>query len=235
MKEGDVVLCVVKKIVGTTVFVEIEGDGEGTIIFSEVAPGRIRNIRDYVVPNKKIVCKVLRIDERTGHTDLSLRRVTMKERKEVLERYEREKSITTIMKAILGEKANEIVEKIKEKEGSLLDFVEKAKTNAQLLETYMSKEQAERFLKILRERKEKEIKLKKSFMLKSKASDGIEIIKKILSDWSDKINYTGGGTYMLTIKTTNPKEGNAELQKALELIERRAKERGCEYAVVEKK
>ena len=77
LEAGDVVLCTVDRIVGTTVFVNIEGDGEGSIVFSEIAPGRIRNIRDYVVPKKKIVCKVLRISG--NRMDLSFRRVTLKE------------------------------------------------------------------------------------------------------------------------------------------------------------
>ena len=62
---------------------------EGTIITSEIAPGRIRNLRDYVVPKKKIVCKVLRISG--NRIDLSLRRVTQKEKKEVLEQFQQEK------------------------------------------------------------------------------------------------------------------------------------------------
>ena len=75
LEEGDVVLCTVERIVGTIVFVRIKGDGEGSITMSEIAPGRIRNLRDYVVPKKKIVCKVLRISP-NRNTDLSLRRVT---------------------------------------------------------------------------------------------------------------------------------------------------------------
>ena len=61
LEVGDIVLCTVDRIVGTIVFVKIDGDGEGSIILSEIAPGRIRNLREYVVPKKKIVCKVLRI------------------------------------------------------------------------------------------------------------------------------------------------------------------------------
>ena len=75
-----------KRISGTTVFVSIEDDGEGTIITSEIAPGRIRNLRDYVVPGKKIVCKILSIDK-AGNIHLSLRRVTDKEKREVMEQY----------------------------------------------------------------------------------------------------------------------------------------------------
>ena len=81
IEEGDLVLCTVKRIVGTTVFVNIEeNEKEATIITSEIAPGRIRNLRDYVVPGKKIICKILNIDK-TGNVHLSLRRVTEKEKK----------------------------------------------------------------------------------------------------------------------------------------------------------
>jgi len=44
--EGDLVLCNVTQLGKTTVFVKIEGNGEGTIVTSEIAPGRIRNLRD---------------------------------------------------------------------------------------------------------------------------------------------------------------------------------------------
>ncbi|GAH54399.1 unnamed protein product, partial [marine sediment metagenome] len=47
IEEGDIVLCTVDRIIGTNVFVKIEDNGEGCIVFSEVAPGRIRNIRSY--------------------------------------------------------------------------------------------------------------------------------------------------------------------------------------------
>jgi translation initiation factor 2 alpha subunit (eIF-2alpha) len=52
---GEIVMCTVDRIVGTIVFVKIDGNGEGSIILSEIAPGRIRNLRDNVVPKKRIV------------------------------------------------------------------------------------------------------------------------------------------------------------------------------------
>ena len=79
LEVGDLVMCTVDRIVGTVVFVKIDGYGEGGIIMSEIAPGRIRNLRDYVVPKKRIACKVLRISG--NRIDLSLRRVTPKEKK----------------------------------------------------------------------------------------------------------------------------------------------------------
>src|SRR3989344_8055808 len=114
LEVGDLVLCTVDRIVGTVVFVKTDGYGEGSIIVSEIAPGRIRNLRDYVVPKKKIVCKVLRISG--DRLDLSLRRVSLKEQKEVIEANNKEKSYVSILKSILGAKADEIISKITKEE-----------------------------------------------------------------------------------------------------------------------
>ena len=120
LEAGDIVLCTVDRIVGTVVFVKIHGEKkEGSIILSEIAPGRIRNLRDYVVPKKKIVCKVLRISQE--RIDLSLRRVTPKEKKEMLEKEGQEKSYQSVFKSVLGSKAEEIIKKIN-KEKELFDF-----------------------------------------------------------------------------------------------------------------
>src|SRR3990167_3310904 len=113
LEEGDLVLCTVEKIVGTIVFVNIDGEKkQGSIVLSEIAPGRIRNLRDYVVPKKKIVCKILRIYDK-GNIELSLRRVTLKEKKEVLEQFKLEKSYESILRSVLGENAQKIIENIK--------------------------------------------------------------------------------------------------------------------------
>ncbi|MEK6844728.1 MAG: hypothetical protein AABX44_00570, partial [Nanoarchaeota archaeon] len=132
LEEGDLVLCTVEKIVGTIVFVNISGEKkEGSIVLSEIAPGRIRNLRDYVVPKKKIVCKVLRISPE--RVDLSLRRVTQNEKKQIIEEYNQEKSYENILKSILGDNSKQIIDKIKEKE-NLYNFFEQVKKNPDFLE-----------------------------------------------------------------------------------------------------
>ena len=52
----------VTKIEYHSVFVELDEYGKTALIhISEISPGRIRNIRDFVkVEDKKIVCKVLK-------------------------------------------------------------------------------------------------------------------------------------------------------------------------------
>ncbi len=81
-EEDELVLCTVTAVHGHSVFAKLDEYGKtGMIHISEVSPGRIRNIRDYVVEGKKIVCKVLRIDKVKGHIDLSLRRVNAGQKK----------------------------------------------------------------------------------------------------------------------------------------------------------
>ena len=59
-KEDDLILGTVKKIEGTTAYVELDNETQGSLSFSEIAPGRIRNIREFISLGKKIVCKVRR-------------------------------------------------------------------------------------------------------------------------------------------------------------------------------
>ena len=98
LEEGQIVLCEVQKILGTTVFCKIEGDGEGTLTTSEISPGRIRNIRKYVTPGKKIVCNVLRINMERGHIDLSLRRVNDSQRRRKMDEIKQEQKKNQIHK-----------------------------------------------------------------------------------------------------------------------------------------
>ena len=85
------VLCIVTKIYGNTVFVSLpEYEKEGVLTISEIAPGRIRNLRDHVVEDKRIVCKVLRVDESQKRIDVSLRRVNLQATKQKTEEIKKE-------------------------------------------------------------------------------------------------------------------------------------------------
>ena len=230
LKEGNLVLCTVDRIVKTTVFVKIEGNGEGTIVVSEIAPGRIRNLRDYVVPGKKIVCKILKIDR--GNINLSLRRVSPKEHKEVMGINERERNSLSILRSVLKEKAELVAEKMKE-ESSLYEFLQNCKVSPENLEKYMPKADAEKVCKILQEKKEKQIEVKKEFKLSSKKPDGIKIIKSTLDfcKGNCEISYLAAGRYVIKIKSQDYKKANQEINNSLEIIEKQAKEKKAEFEV----
>lgn len=231
LKENDVILCTVKRIERTTVFLDIEGYGQGTMIFSEVSPGRIRNIREYVVPNKKIVCKVLRIKE--GHPELSLRRVKAKERDEVLETHKKEKILANVLKPVIKEKTPEILEKIKEKY-QLAEFLDEARENPDLIKTFVTKTQAIELKKIFAEKKEKEKEVSKIITLKSNKESGLKDIKESLKINEARINYLGSGKFSIIVKEKHYKDANSKLDKIIEEIKIKAKSFGIKFEIKEK-
>ena len=89
MEEGDLALCTVEKVTNTITFARLPDGEEGTIVSSEIAPGRIKHMREYVVPNKKIVCKILGIDG--NHIHLSLGGSTSKRKKELFKNLKQNK------------------------------------------------------------------------------------------------------------------------------------------------
>ena len=229
LEVGDVVMCTVERIEGAVVFVKIDGDGQGGIVLSEIAPGRIRNLRDYVVPKKKIVCKVLRISG--DRVDLSLRRVTQKEKKEILEKESQERSYKNILKTTLGKLADPIIAKITEKE-TLYDFLERAKDSPELLENFVDKKTAEKVLEILNKQRERTFTLKKDFSLTTTKSDGITLIKNTLGNLKGmEIKYLSAGKYSIKTEAKDLKKADTALRGALSEIEKNAKTSGLEFSI----
>jgi len=228
-EEGDVVLCTVEKIEGTLVFVKLDETGEeGNIVTSEIAPGRIRNLRDYVVPKKRIVCKILRIENK--NIRLSLRRVTQKEKKEVMEKYKKERKMISILKSILKDKTENIIKEIKNKE-NLVDFLEESKENSKELEKIAGKEETEKILEILSKEKSKKLTIKKEFSLKTTKPNGLELIKSILHTKEADIRYLAAGRYFIKIESDNLKKADNKIQEILRTIEHSAKKSGCEFSI----
>lgn len=246
---GDIVLCTVEKISGTIVFVTLNDskNTQGSIIMSEIAPGRIRNIREYVVPKKRIVCKIIRINPGNGNIDLSLRRVTQKEKKEVLEKEKQEKSYKQILKSVLesSEKTNEVTKKILENSGgNLYEFFEEAKQNPKPLEKLVPKESADKIIDIIKAQKQKVAVVKKEFSLSTKNPEGITLIKKLLSEFSEskgktdeekiEIKYISAGKYRIKNSSDNPKNADKKIKEVFKEIEEKSKKLGLDFSYKDK-
>jgi translation initiation factor 2 alpha subunit (eIF-2alpha) len=231
LREDDIVMCTVRKIEGTTVFVDIEDNGAGSIVMSEIAAGRIRNLRDYVLLGKKIVCKVLKISK--DYVELSLRRVTAKEKEEIKDRYEKERNLLSMLKAST-KKPEEILKKIKQS-ADILEFLEEARSNPQAAEKFMPKSEAQAFTKILSEKKEKEKIVKKTISIKSFSSSGVNDIKSALEVPKEiEIRYLGSSKFSLSSKGKDFKEANNKVLSAIETIKNKAKEKKLLFESEEK-
>jgi len=247
-EEGEILLGTVDRIVGTNVFIKLDDYGkEGVMRFSEVSPGRIRNIRKYVVPGQKIVCKVLRVDETKAHIDLSLRRVTTREKKEVLAMHKKEKDASVMLGVVIKDKKhlNELITKIKEKY-SLAKFLEEIMAKITEPKEFLilakeigfNEEEAQKLLKLVSEKtKERRVTVKEKISLSSEAGDGVEKIKEVLREAEKKaeINYMGAPFYSIIVEDKDYKEANKKIKEIIDNIEKKAKELGCEFKYLKEK
>ncbi len=220
-KEDDIVLATVKAIEGTTVFVEL-GDAKGSITLSEVSAGRIRNIREFINVGKKIVCKVLRVKE--DHLELSLRRVTAKEREAVLEKHTKERTFRAILIPIFGDKTDQTLEKMA-KDHDLAELLDKARDNPAVLEKYVSKAQMETLAKILSEKREKDKEIKKTIVVKTQSDGGLYDIQSVLATDKADIRYLGSSKFSITVKEKEFKAANTKMNTLLEELKERAKKK----------
>lgn len=234
MEEGDLILCKVKKVTDTITFVEMPNGHEGTIISSEIAPGRIKLMRQYVVPNKQIVCKILKIDGE--HVHLSLRRVNSKEKKEVMASFKQSQVINVAFKQILGGEEESIKETILKDFKDLAEFINSARTDESLIAKYVPKEKQSAIKQVTEKRTRKE-ELKQNIKIKCLEDNGVSRIKKIftIDDENVSITYISAGNFRLKLAVTDFKEGKKKMTELIEELEKEAKENNCEFYATEEK
>ncbi|MDI9643668.1 MAG: translation initiation factor IF-2 subunit alpha [Candidatus Verstraetearchaeota archaeon] len=95
---GEFVIATAVRLQEHGVYVSLDEYGKsGYIPIGEVASTWVKNIKDFVKEGQKLVLKVIRIDEKKGHIDLSLRKVTEREKKEKLIQYKKAKKAEKIL------------------------------------------------------------------------------------------------------------------------------------------
>ncbi len=118
---GDLVIATIKTVMDYGVYPDLDEYGKrGFLHISEISSSRIRNIRDFVRENQKMVLKVLRVDTEKGHIDLSLRRVTKRERIEKVKSWKRDRKAEAILSEV-AEKAQMSKEEAYQKVGAILE------------------------------------------------------------------------------------------------------------------
>ncbi|MBT3865567.1 S1 RNA-binding domain-containing protein [Candidatus Woesearchaeota archaeon] len=237
-EEGEIVVCMVRKIQRTTVFVQLEEyeHKEGIIHISEISPGRIRTIRDFVKEGKKIICKVLRKNERYGNLDLSLRRVTTGQKLNKLREIKLEDKCKKIIESVSKQLKLDPIKIYKDIEAKLTEdletvgqiFQEIADGEDILPGMNFDKKVSELLEETIKARlKPQEIKNIRDLELSCPTSDGIESIKKTLKkaielakkkEYNVKINYVSAPKYNITITASEPRELEMQTEEILEAI-----------------
>jgi translation initiation factor 2 subunit 1 len=231
----EIVLCKVTNLFPNAVFVELlEYGRQGLVHISEVSPGRIRNLRDFVTVGRQIVCKVLRIDQEKGHIDLSLRRVNSHQRQEKLDEIKSElkaeslvQNLAKKLKKPVPALYKEITEKVfKEYSHLYLCFRDVVAGDADLgkigLEKALATELAQA---ILDKFKPNKITLQAEIILETYSPEGVEKIKATLQkieslNDSLELFYLGAGRFNVIVTAEDYKPAEKVLSEVQALLEK---------------
>jgi len=231
-EQGEIVICTVTKILYHSVFAKLDEYKhlDGMIHISEISPGRIRNIRDYVKEGKKIVCKVLNIKRDKGQIDLSIRRVNTMQRINKSDDFKQEQKAEKLLEFI-GKQLNKDLKamyveagfKLIETYGSLYDAFQRfVLDDESIKELKLDKKLEELLLKIVKDKiKPPEVEIKGILNLICENSDGVEVIKKVLTKAQKgdiKITYMGAPKYKISVKASDYKTAEGILKNAQEEV-----------------
>ena len=244
--KGEIVIGTVTRVLDFGAFVSLDEyeNKEGLVHISEVAPGWIKDIRDYVKKGQKVVCKVLDINPKRGHIDLSIKDVNERQRKEKLQQWKGEMrafkwlEIAGQQAGVPRERLLEIGRKLmREYDSIYAAFEEAAYEGYEVLIPITGEELAKAIGEIARENiKPPRVKVRGYFILKSTAPDGIERIKKALSevykikkdDVEFEIEYIGAPRYRIVLEGEDYKTAEKTLKTAAERVLKTIKRLGGE-------
>lgn len=240
-EDNELVLCTVTGVNPHSVFCTLDeyGGRTGMIHISEVAPGRIRNIREFVQEGKKIVCKVLQTNKEKGHIDLSLRRVNETQKRNKLNQIKQEQLAEKIIEHAAKQQGdsvltvyNKIAEKLIPQFGTIFAAFEQVSEGKLDLEEFLDKKIAKFITETIKSRiKPSQIKISGNLKLTSYAPEGVNEIKDLLGKILNKgvdVHYLGAGTYHLELVAPEYKEAEKKLKEAIDETMSVSKKRNVE-------
>lgn len=247
---GDLVIGLVKKIERYGAYVDLlEYPGwEGLVHVSEISLKWVRNIRDYLREGQREVFKVLRINAAAKQADVSLRRVTQKEREWKLLEWKRRQKVERVI-SLLAERSGKTIDELKEmivepakkRELSLYDAFVEAIENGKLPEWMkLDEEMAQSLIKIInQEIKLKRVALKGTLILTVPSGNGVEIIRKAvehglkIAGRGETISITtiGPPRYMIKVEAEDEERARELLERAASQCIKIAQEAGGKGAL----
>ena len=237
---GEIVIGRIKRVNPFSALVGLdEYDGlEGMVHISEVTNKWVKDIRTHVKVGQNVVAKVMRVDLRKGHINLSLKRVRPHEKQEKLKGIKNEQKAEKMLQfagkdlKASPEAVQAMYNQIKEEFGEVFVVFEKAmdETGKELLiKKGMDKKWVEAIAIVaekVMEIKEKIIKLEVDITCFD--GDGIAIIKKSVSglDKEISIKYISAPRYILSITSKDAKRADKKLKASIEALDEELKPDG---------
>ena len=231
---GELVVGRVDEIEDFGVFVDLEEyeDKRGLVHVSEVASGWIKNIRDHVGVDERVVCKVLEVDEDAQQIDLSIKDVNDHQRSDKIQEWKSEQKADKWMELAFGEDvadekyaavANELLAEF----GSLYDGFEQAAIHGPeaLDDTDLSEAELDAVVETARENVSVPYVQVTGYVdLRAPGPDGVEDVRGALEaaagngEVPDEVDldvtYVGAPEYRIRVQAPNYKTAESQLETA---------------------
>ena len=240
--EGELIVGTVKNVQNFGAFILLDEypGKEGFIHIAEIATGWVKRIRNHIKEKQKVVCKVLNVDTKKDHIDLSLKRVNEHQKRDKIQEWKNsqksEKLLEMVAKKLgitLDKAYADFGDNLAEKYGTLYAAFEEAAYDPGILKKDGFKGP---WLNSFEEIAKQNITIpfvdiKGYIDVQLFIPDGINHIKKALtegekSEYEDveiKVKYVGAPHYMITVKAPDYKIAEEELKKAAKRIEENIK------------
>ena len=205
-------------------------DKRGLCHISEVASGWIKNVRDHVNIDQRVVAKVLDIDESSKQIDLSLKDVNDHQRQDKIQEWKNEQKADKWMAIAFGEdvadeKYTSVANAMLASFGSLYDGFEQAAIHGEeVLEgTDLSAEEIEAIVDTARQNVSVPyVNVTGYVSLECPSSDGVDVIKEALQaaegdgDVPEEVQlavtYVGSPEYRIEVQAPDYKTAESELE-----------------------
>ncbi len=233
--DGELVMCTVTKVFPQGAFVKLDeyAGKEGMVHISEVASGWIKNIRDFVREGKKVVGKVLSVDVKKGHIDISMRQVKDVQRRAKVQQWKREQRAEKLLERAAGSLGKdldaayeEVGFKLQDKFGDLYSAFEAVATKGKEVLAGLG---ADNWVDVIGELaagiEPPIVQITGYVDLSCPTPEGVEVIKSALMDAQSSVRepeikvearYVGSPRYSIRISAPSYKIAEDALQKAAE-------------------
>ncbi|QKQ99438.1 translation initiation factor IF-2 subunit alpha [Metallosphaera tengchongensis] len=245
-REGEILIATVKQVFdyGSYVSLDEYGGLQAYLPWSEISTRWVKNIRDVVKEDRKIVVKVIRVDRRKGTVDVSLKKVNDDDRKKKNAQWKRIQKTDKILELVAqklkkSEKDawEQVAWKLEDRYGDVFNALQKALKEGDkvLLDAGVPEVWVKPLLEeASKHTEEKKVKDSKVVLLKTLDPEGVEKIRKVfdLEDEGDiKIFTIGAPRYRVEVSGTDPKLVAQRLEEVVQKIIERAKEEGVSAEV----
>lgn len=240
--KDELVLCTVKRLEPNSAFVTIDDyeDAKGMIHISEVALRGVKNIKNHLSVGEKVVCKVLYIKD--DLVDVSLKRVKSGERKHKLNELRIRNRFYHLVEHACQEAGSKglvdkVIKSFIDEYGSLVNAYEALRSKGlKFLEGVKLPLKvkpliSDSFKSLLKQLK---VSIKRELTVSSRAGDGLDRIKKLLTGFSKPkkisvdVSYIGSSRFSVTIEAINYRAAEDFFDDFKEELNSNSKELGVE-------